>query len=104
MNPEDFWVRFELTDNAIRQVEHMAVDDIELPVCPGEPCELLRQLRARHERDDDAGEVLRIEAATTRGLVVELVVTRAGVRPVWTCFRQRLAVGGMAVVPCLGTG
>ena len=59
MNLEDLRPRFQLFDDVVREVERLAVDDIELAAAL-ESLELSRQLGARLQRDDDAGRLERI--------------------------------------------
>ena len=72
VDPEDFGPRFELPQDVIRQVEHLAVDDAETPPGAREPLEILGKRRARRQRDDDAGDLARIALTTPGQLGIEL--------------------------------
>ncbi len=72
VDPEDFGPRFELPQDVIRQVEHLAVDDAETSPGAREPLELLGKRRAGRQRDDDAGDLPRIALTTPGQLGIEL--------------------------------
>ena len=57
VDPEDLGVPLQLSNHAVRELEHLAVDDVQPAVAADEPLELLRKLGARQQGHDDARPV-----------------------------------------------
>ncbi len=75
---ENLGTRLELLDLPVGQIQHEAVDDVQVAVADGEALELLRELRAGHQRHDDAADRQRIRFASACYLVIELVFLDVG--------------------------
>lgn len=78
VNAEDLGIPLELRDRAVRQVEHLAVDDAEPALDAREALERCRQFRIRRERHDHAGHFLGPAAFPAGHFVVRLVILAVG--------------------------